>query len=51
MVIGDFGQPYLLLVPEVGFFTATTETSQNSSKLSHYSTDHNECIDLCIKPL
>ena len=33
------------------FFTTTTEISQNSSKLSHYCTDYNECIDICIRPL
>jgi hypothetical protein len=33
------------------FFTTTTETSQNSSKWSQLTTDHRECIDLCIRPL
>ena len=33
------------------FFITTTETSQNSSKWSQLTTDHNECIDLCIRPL
>ena len=35
----------------LNFFTTTTETCQNFSKWSHFSTDHNECIDLCIKHL
>ena len=33
------------------FFTTTTEISPNPSKLSHYCTNYNECIDLCIRPL
>ena len=33
------------------FFTTTTETSQNSSKWSHYSTDHWKLFDLFIRPL
>ena len=33
------------------FFTTTTETSQNSSKCSQLTTDHDECIDLFIRPL
>ena len=37
--------------PRSKFFTTTTETSQNSSKWSHYSTNHKKSIDLCIRPL
>ena len=32
------------------FFTTTTETSGNFSKLRHYSTDPKKCSDLCIRP-
>jgi len=32
------------------FLTTTKETSQNSSKWSHYSTDHKKYIDLSIRP-
>ena len=33
------------------FFTTIAETSQNSSKFSHFSTDHKKNIDLSIRPL
>ena len=33
------------------FLTTMTKTSQKSSKWSHFSTDYDECIDLCIKAL
>ena len=33
------------------FFTTTTETSQNSSKWSHWSTDYNKCLDLSIRTI
>ena len=33
------------------FFINTTETSQNSSKWSQLTTDHDECNDLCIRSL
>ena len=42
---------YILIHTPSKFFTTTTETSQNSSKWSHYSTNHKKSIDLCIRPL
>ena len=33
------------------FFTTIAETSQNSSKFSHFSTDCKKNIDLSIRPL
>ena len=37
-------------VDDSNFLTTTTETSQNSSKWSHFSTDHKKYIDLSIRP-
>ena len=44
-------QDWWCLTHRSKFFTTTTETSQNSSKWSQLTTDHDECIELCIRPL